>query len=555
MNLTGGGNVSGEAGHGRTETVFSRFAATAARYPDKPFLNVLPETAAIYGIAAGEIGYATMLSRVETRRAAMAAAGMGQATRIGLLLENRPSFVEIFLAANSLGASVVPINPDLRAAELEYLIAHSEMALAIALPERCDEIVAAGVSGGNPIACVGPDDALPALPDRPAQATVAGAGDAKVEAALLYTSGTTGRPKGCVLSNAYFLHSGDWYRDTGGLITLHEGEERMLTPLPVFHMNAMSVSLVAMITVGGCLTMLDRFHPRSWWDSVRDSGATCLHYLGVMPAMLMGAPESPADRDHKVRFGFGAGSPRELHAPFETRFGFPLIEAWAMTETGSGGVISAHNEPRKVGTSCFGRPGSEIEIRIVDEAGRDVANDEQGELLVRRSGPDPRYGFFTEYLKDAQATAEAWDGGWFHTGDIVLRDGDGDLHFVDRKKNVIRRSGENIAAVEVEAILARHPAIREVAVAATPDPVRGDEVAALVVCDDAGEPEQVASDIVRWALGQMAYYKAPGWLGFVDALPRTPTEKILRAALKTVVAEKMDRGELHDTRAFKKRQG
>ena len=329
----------------------------------------------------------------------------------------------------------------------------------------------------------------------------------------------------------------------------------MLTPLPVFHMNAMSVSLVAMITVGGCLTMLDRFHPRSWWDSVRASGATCLHYLGVMPAMLMGAPEGEADRDHKVRFGFGAGSPRELHAPFEARFGFPLIEAWAMTETGSGGVISAHAEPRKVGTNCFGRPGPEIEIRIVDEAGRDVGDEAQGELLVRRAGPDPRYGFFTEYLKDAKATAEAWDGGWFHTGDIVLRDGDGDLHFVDRKKNVIRRSGENIAAVEVEAILARHPAIREVAVAATPDPVRGDEVAALVVCDDAGEPEQVASDIVRWALGQMAYYKAPGWLGFVDALPRTPTEKILRAALKTVVAEKMDRGELHDTRAFKKRQG
>jgi len=119
---------------------------------------------------------------------------------------------------------------------------------------------------------------------------------------------------------------------------------------------------------------------------------------------------------------------------------------------------------------------------------------------------------------------------------------------------VIRRSGENIAAVEVEAILARHPAIREVAVAATPDAVRGDEVAALVVCDDAGQPAETASEIVRWALGQMAYYKAPGWLGFVDGLPRTPTEKIMRAALKDVVAEKLQRGELHDTRALKKRQ-
>jgi acyl-CoA synthetase (AMP-forming)/AMP-acid ligase II len=319
-------------------------------------------------------------------------------------------------------------------------------------------------------------------------------------------------------------------------------------------MNAMAVSVMAMITVGGCLTVLDRFHPRTWLQSVRDSGATCLHYLGVMPAMLMSAAESEEDRNHAVRFGFGAGSPSELHAPFEARFGFPLIEAWAMTETGSGGVISAHKEPRKVGTSCFGRPCPEIDIRIVDDAGNDVAKDVPGELLVRRAGPNPRYGFFSEYLKNPQATAEVWEGGWFHTGDIVQRDIDGDLHFVDRKKNVIRRSGENIAAVEVEAILARHPGIREVAVAATPDPVRGDEVAALVVCDDPAQPAETASEIVRWALGQMAYYKAPGWLGFVKELPRTPTEKILRAALKTVVADKMERGELHDTRALKKRQ-
>jgi len=183
-----------------------------------------------------------------------------------------------------------------------------------------------------------------------------------------------------------------------------------------------------------------------------------------------------------------------------------------------------------------------------------VGDDVPGELLVRRSGANPRYGFFTEYLKNPEATAEAWANGWFHTGDIIQRDADGDLHFVDRKKNVIRRSGENIAAVEVEAVLARHPGIREVAVAATPDAVRGDEVAALVVIDDVANPDETANEIVRWALGQMAYYKAPGWLGFVRELPRTPTEKILRAALKTVVAEKMERGELYDTRAMKKRQ-
>jgi acyl-CoA synthetase (AMP-forming)/AMP-acid ligase II len=195
-----------------------------------------------------------------------------------------------------------------------------------------------------------------------------------------------------------------------------------------------------------------------------------------------------------------------------------------------------------------------VDIRIVDDDGRDVAGDAPGELLVRRAGADPRSGFFREYLKNPAATAEAWQDGWFHTGDIVSRDGDGDLHFVDRKKNVIRRSGENIAAIEVETILAKHPLIRQVAVAATPDAVRGDEVAALIVVDPADRNAATAEAISTWALGEMAYYKVPGWIAFVDDLPRTPTEKILRAALKTQVVEAMARGAFFDLRALKRRQ-
>lgn len=531
-------------------TVFGRFQATAARWPDRPFLNVLPETAAIYGIPAGEITYAEMRERVRIRQAALAKAGFGQGTRVGLLLQNRPVFIEIWFAVNALGGSVVPINPDLRRSEIEYLIDHSEMSAAFVLPERLAEVAEAAINVGSSMTPVTPDDQPHPLlhSGQPVNGD-----DAQREAGLLYTSGTTGKPKGCILTNEYFLHSGDWYRDAGSLIELHEGEERMLTPLPVFHMNAMAVSVMAMVTIGGCLTVLDRFHPSTWWDSVRQSGATCLHYLGVMPAMLMKAAPSAADRDHAVRFGFGAGVPAELHTPFEERFAFPLIEAWAMTETGSGGVISAHREPRKPGTHCFGRPTDEVEIRIVDDAGNDVGADVPGELLVRRAGPNPRYGFSSGYLKNPEATAEAWEGGWFHTGDIVARDADGDLHFVDRKKNVIRRSGENIAAVEVETILSKHPAIRQVAVAATPDAVRGDEVAALVVTEPALAGADTAVDIAQWSLKEMAYYKVPGWIGFVDRLPRTPTEKILRAALKDVVAENMAAGALHDTRHFKKR--
>lgn len=532
-------------------TVYARFRETALRRGEAGFLNVLPETAGIYGIAAGEISYRAMLDRVEHWRSAFVRQGYGEGHRVGLLLQNRPVFIELWFALNALGVSVVPINPDLRMSELEYIISHSEMNAAFVLAERRDEVATAARQAGRAIAVVTDGDEVPPPFGGALTAT---AGDGATECALLYTSGTTGQPKGCVLTNIYFLHSGNWYRDVGGLCGLKAEGERMITPLPLFHMNAMAVSLMAMLSVGGCLTMLDRFHPRSWWMSVRDSRATCLHYLGVMPSMLMSAPETEQDRAHAVRFGFGAGVDKLLHAPFEERFGFPLIEAWAMTETGSGGVIAANAEPRKIGTSCFGRPAGDVEIRIVDASGNDAAVDMPGELLVRRAGADPCHGFFREYLKNPQATAEAWAGGWLHTGDIVSRDADGDLHFVDRKKNVIRRSGENIAAVEVESVLNRHPAIRQAAVAATPDQVRGDEVAAVIIAEQAGAGPALAEDIVRWSLEQMAYYKAPGWICFVDSLPLTATEKIQRGGLRDYVAKLMGEGAFFDLRDLKRRQ-
>jgi acyl-CoA synthetase (AMP-forming)/AMP-acid ligase II len=533
------------------ETVFTRFRETALRRGDGAFLNVLAETAAVYGLTAGDVSYRAMLERVERRRSKLAERGYGEGHRVGLLLQNRPVFLEIWFALNALGVSVVPINPDLRLSELEYIVGHSEMNAAFVLEERREELQMAAGNAGRvmPVATETCD-----VPKPPGGAASPTAGNASTECALLYTSGTTGQPKGCVLTNQYFLHCGDWYRDVGGLIDLRADQERMITPLPVFHMNAMAVSVMAMVSVGGCLTMLDRFHPGTWWDSVRTSRATCLHYLGVMPSMLMSAAPSAQDKAHSVRFGFGAGVDKLLHGPFEERFGFPLIEAWAMTETGSGGVIGASSEPRKIGTSCFGRPDRDVMVRIVGDNENDVSVGTPGELLVRRAGADPRYGFFREYLKNPEATDEAWKGGWFHTGDIVSSDADGDLHFVDRKKNVIRRSGENIAAVEVETVLNRNPLVRQAAVAATPDQVRGDEVVALVIAARSGADRAMAEEIVRWCLEQMAYYKAPGWIGFVDQLPLTATEKIQRGGLKDLVAELMREGSFHDMRALKRRQ-
>ena len=530
------------------QTVHGAFADTARRHPDRAFLNILPETAQIYDIDAGELTYAAAAAEVAALGDRIAAAGYQPGQRVLLLMENRPAFFLWWLALNGLGLSVVPVNPDLRAAELSYMIGHAEPVLAIALPDRVEDLRRAAEVAELEMAVIAPEDPLPAPATREAIATGTGAA---AEAALLYTSGTTGKPKGCILTNTYFLEAGQWYATTGGLCALTTDGERMITPLPIYHMNAMAYSFMAMIAVGGCLTILDRFHPRSWWASVRTSGATCLHYLGVMPSMLMGADPSADDREHSVRFGFGAGVDPRLHADFEDRFGFPLIEAWAMTETGAGAVICANRLPRLVGESCLGTPEAPLEARLIDDAGNPS---DHGELQVRRQGDDPRHGFFAGYFKDAAATDEAWKDGWFHTGDIVRKDEEGRMFFVDRKKNVIRRSGENIAAVEVESTLARHPAIAGVAVAAVPDAVRGDEVFACIVPKTPpADAAALAREITEWCLTQLAYYKAPGYIAFIDALPLTATQKLQRAALGARARDLLDAADTVDLRDLKKR--
>lgn len=536
-------------------SVSDAFRATASRHASRPFLHIVAETAQRYAIEPGELTYGQAMQQAEWLTQQYRASGYGCGHRVGLLLENRPAFFLHWLALNSLGVSVVPINADLRSAELEYLIEHSEICLAVTLTERAQALRAAATAVGRAFPTI---NAQPERVPPAASPAARGEPDADTECALLYTSGTTGRPKGCVLPNEYYLHAGTWYNRIGGLCTLRRGQERLITPLPMVHMNAMAYSTMAMILCGGCIVPLDRFHPGTWWDSVYASQATIAHYLGVMPAMLIGMPASADDRRHHVRFGFGAGVEKALHAPFEERFGFPLLEAWAMTETGAGAVVIANHEPRHVGTACFGRPEPPVEVRIVDEAGSDLPSGQQGELLVRAAGEQPRFGFFREYLKEPAATAEAWAGGWFHTGDIVRADTAGYLYFVDRRKNVIRRSGENISAVEVEGVLRQHPLVANVGVAPVPDSLRGDEVMACIVPRMQVPPDQweaAARQLVHHCLERLAYYKAPGYVAFCDALPLTPTQKIQRGDLRELAGASLDRGGCIDTRAMKKRQG
>ncbi|WP_116366095.1 AMP-binding protein [Parahaliea mediterranea] len=534
-------------------TVFQAFTTTASQAGERPFLHIPAESAAAYAAGPVDLAYREALTQIEHCAAKYAEHGFGHPHRAALVLDNRPAFFIHWLALNSLGCSVIPVSREMQAEEIAYFLEHGEASVMIALPEAVAEMAPAIALLKQPVPVIDCEqlDSLPQVTGRsgeiPGNAT---------ECALLFTSGSTGKPKACILSNEYFLFAGDWYTSIGGLATLEHGAERLLTPLPLTHMNAMAVSTMAMIKSAGCIIQLDRFHPRSWWQVVRESGASIVHYLGVLPAILLELPESPLDNiGQQVKFGFGAGVNPKHHAKFEARFGFPLLEAWAMTESGVGGSIIASHEPRHVGTCCFGKAPGYLEYQLVDENRQPVAKGEAGELRVRAKGDRPARGFFSGYLKNASATAEAWQDGWLNTGDVVREGNDGSLYFVDRRKNVIRRSGENISALEVEAALLTHPALSEAIVTAVPDELRGDEVAACLITSlQTDATEQQAQDIVEHCLDQLAYYKAPGYVLFCSELPRTASNKPRRGDIKAMARERVATGNCIDTRHLKKRR-
>lgn len=525
------------------------FKHTARQFPDNDFLHIPASARKHYARAeALTVRYGEMLAWIDEQVALYRDAGYGKGMRVALLMENRPEFFVHFFALNALGVSVVPLNADARAHDIAYVAEHSEIVLAVGIESTLD-LLRAALDGKLPLA----DANSPTLPV--IQPTAASGSPPSIddECALLYTSGTTGKPKGCLLDNRYFLSIGESYITEGGLCEVRAGVERLITPLPLFHMNALACSTMAMVLSAGCVIQLDRFHPRSWWTDVAQSGATIVHYLGVMPAILLALTDD-MPVNHAVRFGYGANVDPKHQQVFEQRFGFPLIEGWAMTETGGGVVIASSHEPRHAGSRCFGRPRAGIEVKLVDADGHAVEPGVPGHMLVRRAGPEPRRGFFRGYLKDDAATEAAWQDDWFHTGDIVRRGDDGSLHFVDRQKNIIRRSGENIAALEVEACLLDHPDVQQTAVIAAPDALRDEEVmACVIVAPGTARNEATARALQAWCLERLSYYKAPGYVAFVDALPVTSTNKVQKTQLAAFGSDPLNAPDCFDVRAWKKR--
>ena len=496
-----------------------------------------------------ELSYAQVGAAVERWAEIYRRAGYGPGHRVAMLLENRAEHFVHKLALNSIGVSCVPINPDYRSNEIAYLAEHAEPELVLTVTSRASQ-AGQGIaeSPHKPPILLVEHDTQPPPPRRPATAATV---TPSTEASLLYTSGTTGWPKGCMLSHGYEVSVGAWYAELPGLAGLRRGEDRIYNPLPLYHVNAGVVSLFGAICSGCCQIQADRFHAQRWWADVVQTRATVVHYLGIVVQALMRQPDSGLSRGHRVRVGIGAGVEPQLHAAFEARFGFPLVEIWGMTEMVR--LLGDSIEPRKVGTRAFGRATPGIDVRVVDDGDLDVPDGTPGEMLIRHSAQTPRRGAFSGYLKNEAETKKAWRGGWFHTGDTVYRAVDAMLHFVDRKKNIIRRSGENIAAAEVEALLLTHPDVAQAAVLALPDDLREEEVLACVVLKAGTGDRDTALSIFNFCHRRLAYYKAPGWIWFTDALPTTGTQKIQK---HTIFAPQVDPRTLPgmiDLRALKKR--
>ena len=529
--------------------MYDAFLHSASVHDARPFLHAPARATLHYADAAISHSYGQTLERSSALAAGYQARGIAMGDRVAIVFDSRLDVYLHLLALNALGASIVPLNSAASDPEIFYVVQHSDSKLLVSADEHAERLE--GVLSG----LANCDVILTADLTTGIAFTGSGIGSAATEAALLYTSGTTGKPKGCMLSNEYFLAIGIWYNELGGICSL-DSNDRLLTPLPPNHMNALVTSFIAMMLCGGCVVQLDRFHPRQWWQVAREENATVIHCLGVMVAMLLTLPEDPADDfSGQIKFCFGPGSDPRHQAAFENRFGFPLVEAWAMTETGAGGITIADKEPRHVGQRCIGKPIATMEYRIVNDSDNDVTGGEAGELLVRSKGGNPQFMFFSGYYKDQAATDEGRKGGWWHTGDVVREGSDGSLYFVDRRKNVIRRSGENIAAVEVEAALLQHEEVANCGVCAVPDEIRGDEVLSFIVtAGNVSGDDEMAKKLFDHCLQHLTYFKVPGYVAFIDELPLTASQKVSRGELKTLALQYVDEGNCTDLRHLKKRQ-
>ncbi len=469
--------------------------------------------------------------------------GVETGDRIAVLCGNRLELLETVLGCAWIGAIAVPLNTALRGNGLRHTLTDSGAELLVVepglvsalmnvdIPEALREVwvlgdVPDGTPAGPPKQAPPAAPAAPAGPARPAFRTHPGLGEAVPTVdpapddtlAIMYTSGTTGLPKGVCCPHAQFFWLG---------VTVVEGLEIdendvLYTCLPLFHVNALSAVFQALVS-GATLVLTERFSVSRFWSEAVDRGATVTYVLGAMVQLLLGAEPSELDTRHRVRIALAPATPAPSHRRFMDRFGVRLIEGYASTETNF--MIGAN--PMRQRPGWMGVQLPDFEVRVVDATGIDVPDGVAGELVCRSRLP---YAFATGYFGNPGATVKAWRDLWFHSGDRVVRDAAGWLRFLDRSDDGIRRRGENISSLEVEQVLGEHPAVAAVAVYAVPSELAEDEVMAAVV----PTPDRQAGplDLVRWCEPRLSYFAIPRYLDFVDELPLTENGKVRKAVLR-----------------------
>lgn len=460
--------------------------------------------------------------------------------RVAVMARNCDGHVLALLALARIGAIMVPVNPEFGVQEASYVFEHSEVSAVLAASDtlKVAQQAAAGLRTPPWFALLdGVGDGVPQLGELAANAPRVDLPDdvtAEDTVLIVYTSGTTGFPKGAMHSQRSFLTGGEAFVQRVYL----QHDDRVMVVLPMFHINANFYSLAGTLAAGATLIIVPKFSASTFWQVAADTRATEVNIIEAMGTILQNRPRSEYRADHKIRAVYGVrGSYADT---FRNEFGIPvLIGGYGMTEIPgvtcnpvegvqkwhTMGPIGRHPDPNRPWAQC----------RVVDDEGRDVPDEVEGEMWVKT--PIVMQGYF----RDPQQTAEAFHEGWFKTGDLVKRDADGYYSFVSRKRDIIRRRGENIAGAELDRVIGAHPAVHESAAVAVPADLGEDDILAGVVLKPGAKA--TAQEIAQWCRERLAPQKVPRYVLFVDELPHTPTgkvQKVLFKADKTLKARAED---------------
>jgi crotonobetaine/carnitine-CoA ligase len=499
-------------------TLAGVLAAQAEELGDKPFLYFEDRV----------LSFAEINRQANRAANGLAALGVKPGVGVSIMLPNAPEWLFVYFAVQKLGAYAVPVNVALRGEGLRHIVDHSDSSILVCHPDYVETVT--DILGSLPKltqVVVNTTEAASdwAVPD--AWMTLAQLMDASDEnppveidpeavSALMYTSGTTGAPKGVV--NRYKGMNVAGIRMLGAML---KPDEVPYTCLPLFHANALFLTTVRSLVLGLPMVLSRRFSASRFWDEIRRYGVTTFNGLGAMIPILMKQPERENDRDNKVRFVFSAACPASVWAEFEERFDTLIVEGYAAVDGGGFMVINMGNAPK----GSFGKPTSPV--RIVDDDGADVPVGQPGELLFEVDDAKRRK---VEYYKNEAASGAKIQDGWLYTGDLVTADAEGHLYFVDRKSDSLRRRGENISSWEVEREINAHSAVLESAVFGVPSELGEDDVMTVVVLKDGAA--LTAPELIAHCEQRMARFMVPRYVEFRSQLPKTETHRVQKGVLK-----------------------